>query len=208
MAATLTYNIYTGETTSIASAGSGLGFYGSSFGDAVAVGSYQDTTYLTDANGLTQGAAAPNVKWTHANSGEVAGTTNLPITGIPNYQATVNVRFTYDSAVQARNVTVRTYDRTSTANPPSGVTCKVVEIRHTGLSQDEAGTGSGVWFEPSGDANALTLANSPGTSGVNAGTGSSTTTSTRHDWFLALTASPDSIGSKTAFGLYTSLEYL
>jgi len=208
MAASLTYNIYTGETTSIETAGSGLGFYGSSFGDAVAVGSYQDTTYLTNANGLTQGAQAPNVKWTHANSGEVAGSTNLSLTGIPNYQATLNIRFTYDDAVQAKNVTVRTYDRTSTANPPSGVTCKIVEIRHTGIAQDESGTGSGVWFEPSGDANALSLADSPGLSGANADDGSSTTPSTQHDWFLAISASPDSVGSKTLFGLYTSLEYL
>jgi hypothetical protein len=31
---------------------------------------------------------------------------------------------------------------------------------------------------------------------------------TRHDWFVALSASPDSIGSKTDFGLYFTLEYL
>lgn len=32
--------------------------------------------------------------------------------------------------------------------------------------------------------------------------------SVRHDWYLALSASPDSIGSKTDFGLYFTLEYL
>lgn len=31
---------------------------------------------------------------------------------------------------------------------------------------------------------------------------------TRHDWYLAISASPDSIGSKTDFGLYFTLEYL
>jgi hypothetical protein len=31
---------------------------------------------------------------------------------------------------------------------------------------------------------------------------------TRHDWFIAMSASPDSIGSKTDFGLYFTLEYL
>jgi hypothetical protein len=31
---------------------------------------------------------------------------------------------------------------------------------------------------------------------------------TRHDWFVALSASPDSIGSKTNYGLYFTLEYL
>jgi len=33
-------------------------------------------------------------------------------------------------------------------------------------------------------------------------------TSTRHDWYVALSASPDSIGSKTDYGLYFTLEYL
>lgn len=32
--------------------------------------------------------------------------------------------------------------------------------------------------------------------------------STRHDWYVALSASPDSIGSKTDYGLYFTLEYL
>jgi hypothetical protein len=31
---------------------------------------------------------------------------------------------------------------------------------------------------------------------------------TRHDWYVGISASPDSIGSKTDFGLYFSLEYL
>jgi len=31
---------------------------------------------------------------------------------------------------------------------------------------------------------------------------------TRHDWYVGLSASPDSIGSKTDFGLYFTLEYL
>jgi len=30
----------------------------------------------------------------------------------------------------------------------------------------------------------------------------------RHDWYVALSASPDSIGSKTQYGLYFTLEYL
>lgn len=31
---------------------------------------------------------------------------------------------------------------------------------------------------------------------------------TRHDWYVALSAEPDSIGSKTEYGLYFTLEYL
>ena len=31
---------------------------------------------------------------------------------------------------------------------------------------------------------------------------------TRHDWYVALSAEPESIGSKTEYGLYFTLEYL
>jgi len=40
-----------------------------------------------------------------------------------------------------------------------------------------------------------------------AGSGSAVR-SPRHDWYIALSASPDSIGSKTDYGLYFTLEYL
>ena len=33
-------------------------------------------------------------------------------------------------------------------------------------------------------------------------------TSARHDWYAALSASPHSIGSKTQYGLYFTVEYL
>ena len=53
------------------------------------------------------------------------------------------------------------------------------------------------------------LAQSPGPSGHYAGDGSANTGQyTQHDWYLAISASPDSIGSKTQYGLYVELEYL
>jgi hypothetical protein len=48
-----------------------------------------------------------------------------------------------------------------------------------------------------------------GPSGQYAGNGSNSAwTDTQHDWYLVLSASPDSIGSKTLYGLWVSLEYL
>ena len=41
--------------------GSGLGFYGGGFGYSVAVGSYQDTTFITSSVGTTQGPQCNNV---------------------------------------------------------------------------------------------------------------------------------------------------
>ena len=41
--------------------GSGLGFYGSRFGSAGQIGAFQDTTFVTNAAGTSQGPAANNV---------------------------------------------------------------------------------------------------------------------------------------------------
>jgi len=190
-------------------AGSGLGFYGSSFGTSVAVGEYQDTTYITDTNGVVEGPTVRNVKWSHANSGEVTGSGDLGLLYIPNYQATLNVRFTHSSAVKCQNVEARIYDRNDINVGASGVLTKVAEIIHPSTSQAVAGSGDSAWITPIGSSVTVSMADSPGESGEYAenGTGS-TRTDDRHDWFLAISANPTSIGSKTAYALMVALEYL
>jgi len=208
--ASIDFYIEAGGDFNVDMAGSGLGFYGSSgFGTSVAVNSWQDSTYVTDGNGLIQGPQAGNVKWTHANSGEVEGTTNLALTYIPNYQSSLNVRFTHGSAVQCQNVEARVYDRASINVGASGVTTRMVEIIHPDVTQVAGGSGDSAWIEPAGSGITVGMAKSPGESGQFAGDGTaSTRTDTRHDWYLGISGSPDSIGSKTLYGLYISLEYL
>lgn len=189
--------------------GSGLGFYGSSFGSSVQVGQYQDTTYVTNATGTVNAWAANNVKFTHAASGSVNGAASLNIRQIPNKDTTLNIRFTNDTAVKTQNAEVRIYDRSDISRAASGVVCKVASIVHTSASSaGPSGSGSSVWstFDSTTGGSGLSLWASPGTSGLSPLGGN--TTDTRHDWYLAISASPSSIGSKTAFGLYMSLEYL
>lgn len=189
--------------------GSGLGFFGSSFGRSVPVGEYQTTTYITDGNGTTEGAQVNNIKWMHPNSGAINGASEVVLTAIPNYLATLNIRFTHGSAVQTQNSKLRIYDRTSINNPPSGVTCKVAELIHPDTVQNNNGSGDSSWITPVGSSVIMDLAPSPGISGLYAGNGSnSTMTDTRHDNYIAISASPDSIGSKNQFALYFETEYL
>jgi hypothetical protein len=208
--ASLDFYIEAGGDFDIDMAGSGLGFYGSGgFGTSVAVNDWQETTYVTDGNGLVQGPQAQNVKWTHANSGEVDGSVNLPLSWIPNYQTSLNVRFTHGTEVKVQNVEARIYDRNNINVGASGVTTRVAEIIHPSVTQEAGGSGDSAWIEAAGSGVTVTMADSPGMSGYYAGDGDdSTREDTRHDWYLALTASPDSIGSKTQYGLYVSLEYL
>lgn len=193
--------------------GSGLGFFGSGgFGNSVAVGDFQDTTFITDGNGVTQGPQGNNVKWIHPNSGQVGGSTDVLLTYLPNYQTTLNVRLTNDTDVRTQNAKLYIDDRISTDNPPTGVTCYVSHVIHPDTSQVSGGSGLSIWEQPYGSSyvNASVIANgtgfSPGTSGLSPN--GAVTTDIQHDWYFAVSASPDTVGSKTYFGLYFSVEYL
>lgn len=204
-----TIKFYAGENTNIQElSGSGLGFYGAAgFGASVPVGEYQGRTFITDGNGTSQGPEADNVKFLNSQSGILgqAGT-GIHLVCIPNYQATLNIRFTHSSAVKTQNAEVRIYDRSNINNPASGVICKVAEIIHPNQTQNNSGSGDREWLTAAGSSVPVPLVASPGASGFRPN--GVNTTDQRHDWYLAISASPTSIGSKTKFGLYASLEYL
>ncbi len=199
-------------------AGSGLGFYGPGFGLSVPVGDYQDTTFVTNAAGTAQGRQADNIKFDkNPLAGSESGIINSASSGvnvlqIPNDFATVNVRFTNDSAVRVQNAQLRIFDRTDIAKSASGVTTEVYETLHRNLVAIQDGIGAATWttFSEATPAQTLALTASPGASGEGYAGGSVTPSHTnlRHDWYLCLSASPDSIGSKNLYGMYISLEYL
>lgn len=186
---------------------SGVGFYGDAgFGASVQVGEYQGRSYITDSNGTAQGPEISNVKYLHPNSGTLGQVSSgVNLVNIPNYQATLNVRATFDSAVKTQNAEFRIYDRSSINNPASGVTCKVAEIIHPSQLQSVNGSGDTAWITAAGSGVPVPLVASPGVSGERPA--GANTTATQHDWYLILSASPDSVGSKTLFGGYMSLEY-
>ena len=219
--------------------GSGLGFFGGSFGQSVQINNFQDTTFITDGNGTNNGGAGNNVKYSTDTKAFAAGV--VPATGllyIPNEKATLNIRFSNDSAVRTQNCKLRIFDRVNKDHPASGVITRVCELLHPSNSYSIEGSGDSTWFGSSthtgsdaqGTYNAsanpssrlpagtntvggsgvfVPLAQSPGPSGLYAGNGAANTGQYyQHDWYVGITASPDSIGSKTQYGLYVELEYL
>ncbi len=62
-----------GATTVNNLAGSGLGFFGGSFGQSVQINQFQDTTFITDGAGTTQKGAADNVKYATDTTAYAAG---------------------------------------------------------------------------------------------------------------------------------------
>lgn len=196
-------------TNGILISNSGLGFYGpGGFGASVPVSEWQDNTYITNAAGTSQGPQGKNVKWIHSASGEIPTSVRLPLTSIPNADSTLNIRFTHGSAVKTQNARLRIYDRVSIDNPASGVTTAVAMIVHPNPSQVAGGSGNTTWQFPAGTGylNFSILSNgaafSPGISGNNPNVND-----TQHDWYAAISSSPDSVGSKTSYGLYFQTEY-
>lgn len=194
-----------------AAAGSGLGFYGDAgFAASISTGSWNGRTFITNGAGTSQGPEANNIKFLNIGSGIIGQTgSGVALDHIPNYLATLNIRLNTDTAVQAQNAKVYLYDRVSINNPPSGVTVKFAEVIHPSVSQLVTGSGDTTWLTPAGTGSIVSMAPSPGVSGMFAGNGSNSTwTDKQHDWFGAISASPDTIGSKAQFGLFFSVEYL
>jgi len=109
--------------------GSGLGFYGSTFGASVSTSNYQDSTYVTNANGDTNGGVARNIKYLSPTgcyiTPEAASGSLLNVNGI---EATLIIHFQHTTNVKVQNAQLRIYDRDSINTCASGVITKVAEM--------------------------------------------------------------------------------
>lgn len=186
--------------------GSGLQFFGSAAGNSVAVGEYQQTTYIGNGDGTQTGSQINNVKYLNPMSGYIgSATSGVQVRCIPNYLATLNINFSHTSAVKTQNAKIYIYDRSNILNGASGVTTKFYESVHCTPTNVLDGSGAVFWSSPQGSSY-VDLTASPGQSGTRIN-GPNTTQNT-HDWYCNLSQSPDSIGSKTLNGLFFSVEYL
>lgn len=215
------------------SAGSGIGFYGAGFAISVPVGSKQTTTWVTDATGANEGAQLNNTTYVTSGNAGTAGTvaangsTPINLDRLPNYLCPLNVRFTHSETVKVQNCKLRIFDRDNIANPATGVVTYIYEARHPATSQSlgnlsHRGRNDSSWYEfdPLEGMSDMPITASPGVSGTNTNSQDTSTalgyltnqgslnSSLRHDWYLALSSEPVTIGSKTQYGLYFTVEYL
>ena len=145
--------------------GSGLGFFGLTAGSSVQIGSYQDTTFVSNGDGSVTKTRANNVKYV-ANTfpsgmctvgAEGAGDYTVGLSGVKSAASTLGIRFGHATAVKTQNVQLRIYDRTNINFPASGVNTKVAEIVNfngsafntqgsTGSSSSVVGSGDAFWW--------------------------------------------------------------
>ena len=109
--------------------GSGLGFYGATFGSSVQIGAFQDKTFVTNSAGTTEGPATTNIKFTVPATGAPSTIgSGIPITKINSSNSTFHINFDHSTDVNVQNCQLRIYDRTNTDFPASGVVTKVCEM--------------------------------------------------------------------------------
>jgi hypothetical protein len=215
------------------SAGSGIGFYGNGFGVSVPIGSQQTTTFVTSSDGAAQGPRLNNTAKVLAGDNVTNGTTSINAASatnldrLPNYLCPLNIRFTHSEAVRVQNCKLRIFDRNNINNHAVGVSTWVYEARHPATSQSIAnlshrGRSDNSWYEfdPTDGMTDMAFTPSPGASGKNTSSQDTSVSlgytsqdgslhqSARHDWYVALSSEPITIGSKTQYGLYFTVEYL
>jgi hypothetical protein len=209
-----TLAIYAGEDT-LVSASSGLGFFGDNgFGDAIEIGDYNGHTFVTNASGTVQGFECNNNKYDGA-SGVIYGQegSGMALRQLPNELATVNVRFTHNSAVYCQEARLWVFDGSFTGalankeTPAENLIFYVAEIRHPNNLQTITSLYSDAsWSNViASGSNYIALVNSPGLNGIRQG--GFEQLSTQHDWYVAMTCTPTQLGDKS-FGMTFEIEYL
>jgi hypothetical protein len=211
MAAAIDFYAGQGAGTWVDLSSSGLGFFGASFGTSVQVGQYQDSTFITTGTGSVEGPEATNCKYETASGVIIDGDASVVPSAVAINSGTMNIRFTFDSAVKTQNCELRIFDRTDITAGAEGVTTQVCQIANGGSGVSTSGTllapaSHPGWIAPSGSGVTMALLSSAGSGGLSPS--GADTQDTRHDWYVCLSATPLSIGSKQNFGLYVQLEYL
>jgi len=200
-------NIYIAETDVKIDTGKALGFFGSDgFGDPLSLNEFNGRTFVTNISGSVGYEECDNCRRI-SSSGVIVGQTGngINLQNLPNYLATINLRFTHPQSVLTQNTRLIAFDGTNIINAPTGLDVYGAEIIHTSRLQTDTGTGDAIWTKMEGSGQQLNLVNSPGTSGLSPF--GPATMDTRHDWYVALSVTP-TIPADKQFALRIDLEYI
>lgn len=187
--ATFTWTV-PGTTPTTIEATDKLKFAGAGgFAAKVAVGQYQDTTHVAssvDADD-SAGNVPNNVKFI-SQAGGTAGDSECDIGGgtididaLVAGNANLKVNFSDASAVEVTGAIFYAYDGTTPATAPANVDVRAAEIGDANFTQAE------------GQASALALTDQA--------------SATSHDYDIAVSASPETVGLKSAFSFRMELTY-
>src|SRR3990172_4562283 len=159
------------------------------FDTAITVGSYNDTTHVESSVGAddSSGNTPNNTKWisdaggTGGDSQADWGDGTEDIDAILDAECPLKINFAHSPAVAVSSHIIYAYDGTTPATGPTEVDFQIAEQADTN------------WTEAEGSGAAL--------GGTDSGS------STSHDFYFLISASPTTVGEKTAFKIRDELTY-
>jgi len=156
------------ETDSIA-------FSDGTFGHPIQVGSYNDGTHVRSSAGVDDSASnSPhNTKYLTSTTMSLDGGSSANLSTLTTANSPLKITVSESVNITVTDIKMYAYDGTTTTNAPSGMNVYLAE------------QGDSSWTQAHGSGNALEL-------------GDHSTAATSHDFYVAISASPTSVGVKSA----------
>lgn len=174
-----------GSTNQVMGATDKLAFYATTYGNAITVSSYQDSTHTENSTGthLCTTVHIHNVKYVDSTHYILdGGASTLLAAGAPTTaQASLLLNFANASSVATSSAKFWAYDGTTDTAVPTNVTVQIAEQANT------------TWTAASGRAAACTLA--------------AQSAATSHNFYINISVSPTAVGDLTAFAFKAELTY-
>lgn len=158
-------------------------FSDGTFDNPITVSSYNDGTHTRSSGGAddSSGNTPNNVKYVASGTGDWGdGTESLA--DILDAECTLKLTVAFDSSITVTDITMYGYDGTTTTDAPVGLDLQLAE------------SGDAAWTNADGSAAALTITDSD-------------TPATSHDFYVAISASPSSVGVKSANKIRVEFTY-
>ena len=173
--------------------GSRVGFFGASFGESIVLNTYQDKTYMVNNDGTLNLGEVPNIKYVSNSPGMGdIGSGSAAITTFTADQCTLHISMTSGSASRLQAVKFIAYSGSLEVGPTGGLSASSL-VNATIMGFELGDTN---WQNLSGSAGPLMLTPFSGAAGQ-----------LTHDYYIGLSAQPQSSGINVAISLAVYAEW-
>jgi len=176
----ITVTMKGGDDVTTISGHTRIGFFGTNFGDSIALHDYQSSTFATNVFGTVNSGELPNIRYVSNSPGMGdIGAGSVLISSLPSAQCTLHISFTSGSASRVQNVKLCAYSGSYSTDISGSISCgglhnvTVVGFEH----------GAANWTVMSGSVSPLVLTPFSGGSGR-----------MTHDYYVGLAAQPRTSG--------------
>ena len=173
-----------GTTATTIDATDSIAFSNGTFGQPIQVGSYNDKTHVRTSGGTDKSASnSPhNTKYLTSTTMSLNGGASANLSTLTTANSPLKITVSESVNITVTGVKMYAYDGTTTTNAPSGMNVYLAE------------QGDTAWVQAHGSGSALELDDH-------------STAATSHDFYVAISASPTSVGVKSANKLRLEFVY-